>query len=193
MLELPRLLIQPWASPRDTAVGGARPYVARLRGICDPDTGRAVGFACAPAAGGGWWRWLMRPVLEVHESEDASLLFTISRAWALAPRWEVRDAEGRRLGVFDPYNVAPATGTTPARGPGTAGPHAPAPPDVLVLEPVPGSFGREVELPPLPQLVAVSRTADGTLVVFAPGAVENPFARMLVLAAVLTADERKAS
>jgi hypothetical protein len=190
MLELPRLLIQPWAPPADT------PTDTPARLIRDPESGRTVGFARVPSGGGWWWRWLTWPVLEVCESADASLLFTVHRLWALAPRWEVRDAEGRRLGVFDRSDLAPVgTASSWAFGGGHAGERAsPASPSfhhgtarALVLQPVPGSFGQEVELPPLHQLVTVAEAAGGTAVTFAPGAMDNPFAKMLVLAAVLTA------
>jgi hypothetical protein len=185
MLELRRLLIRPWES----TAGGAGASAARVREIRDPETGRAVGFVSAPAAGGGWWRWLTRPALEVRESEDASLLCTVSRAWALAPRWEVRDAEGRRLGLLDEYSLSPPGAAAQSRVSAGTDACGAALAQVLVLQPVPGSYGREVVLPPLHQLVTVSRTTEGTLVAFAPAGVDNPFARMLVLAAILTADQ----
>ncbi len=38
--------------------------------------------------------------LEVCESEDESLLFTVRRQWGLEVRWEVCDADGHRVGMI---------------------------------------------------------------------------------------------
>src|SRR5438270_10365669 len=95
MLELQSLLLQPW-----TTASGRRPRGAAARAVVDPATGQPLGLARAPDGTGPWWRRLTQPTLAVYETEDESLLFTVHRAWPLARRWEVRDADGRWLGAF---------------------------------------------------------------------------------------------
>src|SRR5438552_2488116 len=43
-------------------------------------------------------RWWGRPVIEVRESDDEPLVFTMWPAWGFARRWRVEDAEGARVG-----------------------------------------------------------------------------------------------
>ena len=87
MLERRELLLRP-----DTGAG---------RSIVAADTGAAAGSArWRPPDGPPWRRWLGRSVLEVREDEDEPLLFTVRRCWSLLPRYEVRDADGFRLGFL---------------------------------------------------------------------------------------------
>jgi hypothetical protein len=91
MLEKDRLLIMPWSSaaglPHDDVAG-----LARVRRIQD-SAGALLGFAgWAPRS---WWRG---KVISVFEIPDASLLMTIHRPWGLMRMWQVRDAEERRVG-----------------------------------------------------------------------------------------------
>ena len=56
----------------------------------------------AGAAPGSWWaRWLVGPVLEVHEQEDEPLLFTVRRCWSFAARYLVCDADDVPVGELD--------------------------------------------------------------------------------------------
>src|SRR5262249_37933197 len=67
-------------------------------------SGQEAGFVCHREPSPRWLRWLLPTVLEVHENDDAPLVFTMQRRWKLAPTWIVRDAEGRLVGqVAGPY------------------------------------------------------------------------------------------
>jgi hypothetical protein len=39
-------------------------------------------------------------LLEVYETDDASLVFTAQACWGFGRRWEVRDANGAKVGSF---------------------------------------------------------------------------------------------
>src|SRR5262245_25979965 len=103
MLESQGLVLQPW-----TAVGGPPPDRSprrappgQTRTVLDGVTGRYLGFARWHAvAPGRWFRWRTRARVEVHETEDASLLCTAHRQWGLSRRWKVYDADGNRVGTF---------------------------------------------------------------------------------------------
>jgi hypothetical protein len=45
-----------------------------------------------------WRQWLSAPTIEVLESEDEALLFTLDRYWGLHPTWLIRDADQRLVG-----------------------------------------------------------------------------------------------
>jgi hypothetical protein len=86
MLEQRALLLPPSSAARRPILG---------------DSGAALGFAVwRQAAPLPWWRRAWRSVLEVHENEDESLLFTVRRCWTLLPRREVREADGWRVGTL---------------------------------------------------------------------------------------------
>ena len=77
------------------------PDAGQVRAIMAADTGAAAGSArWRSPSGPRWRRWLGRRVLEVREAEDEPLLFTVRRCWTLLPRYEVRDADGVRLGFL---------------------------------------------------------------------------------------------
>lgn len=66
------------------------------RPIEDMATGARLGTA-KPAE--SWTRWLpLHPALEVREEGDSPLVFTVHRRWLPFPRQQVRDAEGRTVG-----------------------------------------------------------------------------------------------
>ncbi len=91
MLEQGELLLRPWAPAR---AGGA----ARARPICT-GRGEPLGFAVRrPAAGWAFWPWARPERVEVFETEDESLLLTVTRGWAHT--WKVHDAEDRLVGQF---------------------------------------------------------------------------------------------
>lgn len=58
---------------------------------------QTLGFACRRDPE-GIWSWLDYPVCEVHEEEDAPLLFTVRRRWTWPARFDVRDAEDVLVG-----------------------------------------------------------------------------------------------
>lgn len=67
--------------------------------IVDADSGAVLGFVRWEQERTRSWRQLFsRRVLAVHEQDDEPLLFTVSRAWSLLPRLEVKDAEGELIG-----------------------------------------------------------------------------------------------
>lgn len=78
-----------------------RSHTSPIQAIVDGDSGVALGFArWTPTVPRAWWRPFGRGILEVHEQEDESLLFTVRRAWSLLPRREVRDADEQTVGVL---------------------------------------------------------------------------------------------
>lgn len=91
MLEHPALLLRPWQPSAD----------APFRLILDPATGEVLGRArWRPPAPSTWLRWLRRATLEVVETEDESLVFTVCRCWGWPARWQAADALGRPVGQF---------------------------------------------------------------------------------------------
>ncbi len=99
MLENNSLLLR-----TEAALSGANGLAAALEPaqvVLDPLSGALLGFAGWQQRGLGWWRrWWTRPVLAVHEGDDAPLLCTIHALWGLSARWEVRDADGNVLGTL---------------------------------------------------------------------------------------------
>jgi hypothetical protein len=62
-------------------------------------TGRPLGFArWRPQAGGVWRHWFSRRLLEVHEADDEPLVFTVRQHWFLRSKWDVFDADGNQVG-----------------------------------------------------------------------------------------------
>jgi hypothetical protein len=167
MLETGALLLRPCAASPAAAAGGEAAGLEPARAVLDALTGAPLGFAGWRPRGRLWPRWLSRPVLAVHESDDAPLLFTAHGLWGLSARWEVRDAEGNVLGVLcgplikDRFGRNLALWERPAADVGRAR----------------DTDGRE--------LMTVVATAEGTRVAFAAEAEGNPFLKMLLLAAVL--------
>jgi hypothetical protein len=77
------------------------PEPTGVRRIVDAENAAALGSARRREHGGlPWWRRPLWPVLEVRESDDEPLLFTLRRAWGLLPRRELCDADGRRVGYL---------------------------------------------------------------------------------------------
>jgi hypothetical protein len=77
-----------------------RPRTASaMQAIADGESGAPLGFARWQEETPSSWRRLFgRSVLAVHEQEDEPLLFTVRRVWGLLPRREVRDAENQPIG-----------------------------------------------------------------------------------------------
>jgi hypothetical protein len=164
MLEEPELLICPWA-----AEAGPPHATLRKRLIRRPATGQFLGFARVLSAL-SWWSWLTRKTLQVFETEDASLLMTVYRPWGLRRTWEVHDAEERRVGFIYRDGLWESSGArlaatqwTAANGGGRF--VSPAGSELATFEP-----GQQ----------------EGMRLVFHPALEGKPFARLTVLAAVLS-------
>jgi hypothetical protein len=168
------------------------------RAILDPATGLKLGFVGSrPPSCAGWKRWLAGTVLEVYETEDASLVFTVGRRWFLSPWWEVYDSEQHLVGSFR-FGTFPLARTIAQR---------------LQLRDERGLWRRRIsghlvrgrygqllaliEYRPSPaqgvmvgpdgvELGRWRRCAEGTLVRFATSLAGDPFAKMALLAAVLS-------
>jgi hypothetical protein len=203
MLEQQSLLVMPW-SLVESLPPVADPEQVQLRQrqvIRDAITQASLGFVSKrPVTGHRWLRWLLpRQVLEVREFEDESLLFTMQRALSfILPwqsgraerhgRWAVRDADDRAVGwlkctceresagpvvtvqVRDQWGQALAV--LPGWQPESAAP-------VKVIQPL--------APPHLAEWATLSHQEEAIRVQFAPTLDGEPFAKMLVLAAVLAA------
>jgi hypothetical protein len=164
MLERQGLVLGPWATP-DT-----RPDQLRRRVVLDAATGEALGFVTQAAPGTRWLRWLRPAVLEVYETEDASLLCTL-RGPSLGRRvWEVQDAEGRRVATLSQAVVRDAEGRQQA---------------TLRKSARGGTFFTPSGL----ELAAFTPSERGVVLTFAGALEGNPFARMALLGATLAASE----
>ena len=87
------------------------PEPTRVRRIVDADSGAELGSARRREHGDlPWWRRPLWPVLEVRESDDEPLLFTVCRSWSLLPRRELCDADGRRIGYLHSDAITDAWG-----------------------------------------------------------------------------------
>jgi hypothetical protein len=93
MLEEADLHIGPWLPGPGPGDGSRGTWMRRRISV----RGQALGFACRRH---GAWSWLVRRVVEVYETEDASLLLTLRPRW-WRRAWDVVDAENRvRGGVY---------------------------------------------------------------------------------------------
>jgi hypothetical protein len=126
------------------------------RALLGPD-GREVGFAVWHRP--GWWRGY---TLSIHEREDGPLVFTVTRYWLWPPRREVRDAEGELIGELAGERVLDRWGDAVMRREG----------------------GHMADLRGV-VLASWSRSEVGLHLEFRPEIRPDPFACMLVLAAVL--------
>src|SRR5690242_16093173 len=95
MLETDELSILPWSAADDLRVDDG-PEIVAARRILDARTGKCLGFAAAQRK-----RWWSGTTLRVHETEDASLLFSLYRPWGILRSWQVYDAEERLIGTFN--------------------------------------------------------------------------------------------
>jgi hypothetical protein len=156
MLEHSTLLVRP---------RGAAPVQA----IVAADTGAPLGLArwTGGEAPPWWWPFDNR-VLAVHEYEDEPLLFTVRRCWGLVSCQEVRDAEGHRVGTLAGSRVRNRFGRKLA---------------VLCREGRGTWAFRGLGGEPLARVTGDER---GRQVAFGPGVEGDPFAKMLLLAAVLS-------
>jgi hypothetical protein len=125
--------------------------------------GLPLGFVHWSRSGSrSWWRLFGDCVLEVHEQEDESLLFTLHRAWSFLPRCEVRDADGQPVGSVLGRLIQDRFGRTLA----------------AFQE---GVFRNPTQL----VLAELTPTADGLRLAFRDDIAGEPFLKMLLLAAAL--------
>src|SRR5262249_34816617 len=142
---------------------------AGVRAIADAATGAPLGYARpAPENGRPWWRRLAGPAVAGREQEDEPLLVPLRRARSLLPPYEGCDAHGWWVGTLQGPFVEDRYGRRLAAvRPGLA-------PGVWVVS---GSDGRE--------LAVLAGRADGLEVRFTEAVEEEPFAKMMLLAAAL--------
>ncbi len=136
--------------------------------LVEAATGAPLGFTRLRRAGNLWTRWLVGPVLEVREHEDEPLLFTVRRCWSWAARHQVCDADDQVVGEFDRVHLLDRLGRLFAvrRREG----------ERIVFRTAAGCA------------VAEAETVDETVRLSFHAVVEyEPFAKMLLLAAVLHA------
>lgn len=160
MLEQAALLLLPWEM---TANGG------RTRGVLDAATKVALGRARFVSRWGPEWlrRWLP-PRLEIVETEDESLLCLVHRGWG---RWSAADAEGRLVGQVRGDLLIDARGQVVARWKQIN-------PSGLVQFMTPAGV----------ELATLERAVNGLRLTFATWLADDPYAKMLLLAAALTSD-----
>jgi hypothetical protein len=161
MLEQPTLLIHAW----NPAAG---PPGALVRHILTPG-GEPVGFVRQTALRAPrWLRWFERQIQEVYETPDGSLVFTLRRGWAWPAAWHVVDAEDRHVGTLRGRAMLDGLG------------------NFLGVIESPDSQGRgRILTMQSRELGHFAREHDVTRLTFAQALEGNPFARMLLLGAVL--------
>jgi hypothetical protein len=160
MLEQSSLLIGPWGAAATAAV----------RTVFGPG-GETMGFVRqGPRRGPQWLPWLERRRLEIFETPDASLVFALRRGWGWPAGWHVLDADDRHIGTLRGRFVLDGFGHFLG---------AIEPPDPEGRGRFLAAQGRE--------LGHYARIPEGTQLTFASGSEGNPFARMLLLGAVLIA------
>jgi hypothetical protein len=161
MLEHGELVLRPWAPARRN--GPAAPTRPIRAGRGDAPLGFAVR---RQAEGWRWWPWSLPERFEVFETEDESLLLTVTRGWAST--WTVRDADERLVGRIRGDFVYDGAAECLAE-----------------REPAEEGCGRLVSGDET--LAEWAAYEDGVRLVFAGRLEKEPFAKMVLLAAVLTA------
>lgn len=131
--------------------------------ILEAASGRRLGLA-RPRRISAWLRWLSWPTLEVCESDDESLLFTLDRYRGLWTTWLVRDADGRLVGRIQGSTAWDALGRP-----------------LAYLEPT-GAGVRRWRAPHGAELAVLQTSDAATVVTFTADCGDNPFSRMLLLA-----------
>jgi hypothetical protein len=157
MLEQPALLIRPWQGK------------PRRAWIVEPGSATRLGFVCRRRPSGplGWLAWWRRSGLAVHESEDEPLLLTVQQTLFPWRSWLVRDADGRPVGRVRDHRLLDAFNQPLA--------------ELQMEEHSGASAYRDRE-----RALAVTRQEEeGVRLTFQPGQRENPFVKMVLLAATL--------
>jgi hypothetical protein len=158
MLENSSLLLLPWT----------RAHEQWCRGVHDAADATPLGLVRWFGSKRSWLSWFPAYRLEFLETEDEALLMSLVRSWGFLRLWDLYDAEENRVGSIYPPVLLDAAGQR--RG-------------YLRLDNA--DRGEILD-------VGGKRLADfeGTQklrISFAAGLEANPFLRMLLLAAVLTA------
>jgi hypothetical protein len=163
MLEQPALLLRPWTWEDNH----------RRRPVLNAATGEPLGFVSRRQS--LRWpllRWLARRILEVYETEDASLLLILRGPPLWSRSWEVLDADERHVGMirggalWDRYQ------------------------DFLAqVELGPDGAAARFVSPAGLELASYRAGSDGVLLQFNPALEGDPFAKMIVLGATLARTE----
>lgn len=169
MLEFENLLLRRWDQVDHGAwqAGRAKEDSSPIWAILESSSCAVVGLARTETApNGAWLRWFSRRGLAVFESGDEPLVCTVRRRWSLSSCWDLRDADGHVVGRIAPGIVEGALGrfwitVNQANG-------------------VTEFRDRDGQV-----LAAITRQGDDRLLTFAGQPRDDPFARMLVLGAVL--------
>jgi hypothetical protein len=162
MLEHASILVEPWSK---VASGKTHERIIRAA-----PAGEFLGIArriVEPA----WLSWLAGRAIRVFETEDESLLLTVQRPWGMWQKWGVFDAEERFVGSVYGRIVWPAGGRR------------------LVLASRSEYHGArhslDDECASLGRFEVMGKSIQLT---FDQSVTDDPFARMLLLGAVLTWD-----
>lgn len=164
MLELSSLLLQ-WWTPLPNVPPSTEPILGRL--ILNPADGVTVGIVRQRPIVPSWKFWRPQAGFDVFETDDHPLLFSVQRIWALGRFCDVRDAEGHLVGRFDRGRVQDAYGWGWA---------------AVERDPRQRMLGFRDRAQ---ELAALTTAGSGEILVFRAALGENPFSRMLLLAAAL--------
>lgn len=167
MLESARLMLRPWvASPSP----GAAPVIETWTcSILDVAAQAPLGFArLQTGAGLPWLGWFSRSIMELRETEDESLLAMLHQSWFTATTWQVSEADGHNVGWIRRMSLQDLYGRRFA----TLLPAQPAQPQQFVA-------------PNGDELGTLQGVAEGTLLTFDLSLENNPFGKMMLLAAAL--------
>jgi len=162
MLEHMSFYLQPWNRASSTS-----PWQRRVT----DEAAKPLGFVrCIPPVRGSWFSWLRRTRLEVYETEDASHLMTLSRAWSFGATWIAYDADGIFVGTVHSRSIIASDG-------------------ICLGEHVRNSEGGRVMGLTGVEWLLYRCAADRTVEMqFTRPAMANPFLRMLLLSCVLMSD-----
>jgi hypothetical protein len=119
-------------------------------------------------AGLPWLGWFSRAIMEVRETEDESLLATLHQSWFAATTWQVNEADGHTVGWIRRTILQDLYGRRFA-----------------VLIPGQGSQPQRFVAPNGDELGTVQSVRDGVLLTFDLFLENNPFGKMMLLAAGL--------
>ncbi len=178
MLESRALFVRP--APASRPGNSAGPTAE----ILDAVTGRPLGTVRRQPHRERWWAWLVPAALTIHEAGDEPLLFTLRRRWRFSYSWSVLDADDQPIGTLCQVRLVPYA----ARVVGAAG--------LLILDRYSRllatlcrsteATGEGAVLDPEGVTLATLREQPaGAELTFTPASENEPFLRMLVLAAVL--------
>lgn len=187
MLETQALLLRPVHHAQSSY---SSPSVAHIA-ILDAVSEKPLGSVHCSIPTRFWSRWLAASAWDVYETDDLSHVFSLRRSWPWSPEWAVHDAEGRSVGTvlcpppraggfrlflsdvrrqsFQPVGetrIEDASGYCLAR---------------LQHRGDVRSFMSNAGM----ELGCLRRTGNESTLTFVEGNAENPFTRMLLLAAAL--------